>query len=93
MTDTYWNGEPAAAERGTGVMLDSPEFPRFWGREEGLVGQRVPVVKVNYGKQEFYLYNDNGLGWRKVTTGKGLPMYGHQNLDVEDFEPLQNGGD
>lgn len=84
---TYWNGEPCKAERGSGVMLDSPEFPHFWGRAEGLVGTRVPVVKVEYGDQVFYLHNVEDQGWNKVTVGKGSPGWSHANLDVEGYEP------
>lgn len=84
---TYWNFEETPAERGTGVMLDSPEFPKFWGREAGLVGTRVPVVKVTYNGQEFYLYNDHDEGWDKVTRGHGGPQKYHRSLDVDKYVP------
>lgn len=82
---TFWNFEPCKATRGTGVMVDSPEFPQFWGRREGLVGKRLPVVKVEYGDQVFYLDDRDGSGWFKVTVGRGGPGYRHGSLDVEGF--------
>ena len=86
--ETFWNGEPCKAERGTGIMLDSPEHPRFWGRASGLIGQRVPVVRVEYNGQVFYLYDANSLGWHKVTDGQGSPSWSHHSLNVSDFEPV-----
>lgn len=90
--NAYWNGLPTYAVRGTGVVLDSPEFPQFWGRD--LVGQRIPVVRVvldgvNYGGGIAYLDDRDGSGWRKVTEGHGSPAYGHRDLDVRDFRPTE----
>lgn len=82
---TYWNFEECQAEKGTGVMLDSPEFPAFWGRAAGLVGSRVPVVKVTQGDVQFYLYNDHNEGWNKITVGRGGPQYRHRDLAVDNY--------
>lgn len=87
MTKTYWNGEPCEAEQGSGVMLDSPEHPRFWGKAAGLVGQRVPVVRVTYNGQTFYLYDAGSQAWFKITEGKGSPWLSHADLKVSDYEP------
>lgn len=90
--NAYWNGLPTHAVRGTGVVLDCPEFPQFWGRD--LVGQRIPVVRivldgVNYGGGIAYLDDRDGSGWRKVTEGYGSPAYGHRDLDVRDFRSIE----
>jgi len=82
MTDTFWNGEPAVAVRGTGLVQPS-SLPAFWGKD--LTGKRVPVVKVVYGRHTFYLYDDGGAGWAKVTSGHGSPRLGHRNLTVAGF--------
>lgn len=88
----YWNGiEPVKAVRGTAVMLPSPQFPQFWGKTAGLVGQRVPVVQVARGNEVFYLFNEDNEGWRKVTEGRGSPAYRHRDLDVEKFVPDEVG--
>jgi len=84
MSETFWNGEPAVAVRGTGVVQPSPTVPQFWGRH--LIGRRVRVVRVTYGGHITYLYNDLGQGWHKVTKGYGSPRLAHANLSVADFE-------
>lgn len=84
-----WNFEPCIAARGTGVVLDAPTVPVFWARVEGLVGERIPVVQVSYYDQLFYLDDRGGRGWHKLTYGAGSPKFGHANLDVEDFVPIE----
>jgi hypothetical protein len=79
--DTYWNGEPCEARRISCVMADSPEFPRFWGRH--LVGDRVDAVEVRYNGEKFFIYDEHGEGWAKVTTGKGSPSVAHKNMRPE----------
>lgn len=86
--ETFWIGEPATAVRGAGVVAPS-SFPVFWGRD--LIGQRIPVVQVEYGGRRFWLDNRDGSGWAKVTTGHGSPRLGHRNLTVDDFEPAGSG--
>lgn len=83
----YWNGIPIEAVRGTAVVADSPEFPQFWGRTEGVVGKRIPVVMVdldgaNYGGGISYLDNRDEEGWRKIAYGHGSPRYRHKDLDI-----------
>lgn len=93
----YWNGIPVESARGTAVVADSPAFPEFWAKREGIIGQRIPVVMVNldganYGGGITYLDNRNEQGWQKVAYGKGSPRYGHKDLDIEpgSFEPEQS---
>lgn len=86
--DTYWNGLPAPAERGTAVVADRGDFPQYWARHEKIVGQRIDVVRVfldgvNYGGGVEYLDNRDGSGWLKVTEGHGSPTYGHRNVTIE----------
>ena len=78
--ETFWNGEPCKARKVTCVMADSPEFPLFWGRAEKKVGTRVRAVEVDYENKPFYLFDDDGWGWRKVTDGLGSPSWGHKSL-------------
>lgn len=84
----YWNGLPTEVERGTAVVADAPEFPRYWARTEGIVGERIAVVRVvldgvNYGGGTTYLDNREGQGWAKVSTG-GSPRMGHADVAIED---------
>jgi hypothetical protein len=77
---TYWNGEPAQAVRGLAVVADVPEMPLHWAKD--LVGQRIPVVLMDYNSQRFYLDDRDGSGWRKVTAGRGSPRFGHGEIRI-----------
>ncbi|TFI42075.1 hypothetical protein E4P29_18675 [Rhodococcus sp. 1R11] len=80
---TYWNGQETPAVRGTAVVADSGRFPRYWAREENLVGERIEVVLVDYAGDISYLDNRTGFGWYKVTEGHGSPAVGHKNLSIK----------
>lgn len=82
---TYWNGEECIARRGTGVVADAPEFPQYWARTEGIVGQRIPFVRVVYAGSFFDIDDRDGKGWEKVTTRRGSPSCGHRNVKIELF--------
>lgn len=90
----FWNGLPTEIERGTAEVADSRIFPQHWARVEGLVGTRIPVVRVvldgvNYGGGTAYLDDRDGRGYAKVRSG-GSPRMGHADLDIAtgSFEPL-----
>lgn len=94
MTKTYWNGLPTRAIRGTAIVTEAPEFSHYWAKH--LVGQRVAVVRVNFTRSQHgfenstYLYDEDGSGWEKVTTGRGWPNVGHKSVMVIDnsFEAM-----
>ncbi len=77
---TYWNGEEADCRKVTAVMADNSKFPLFWGKH--LVGKTVKAVEVNYCGSTFYLFDDDGEGWWKVTERKGSPSASHSGMDV-----------
>lgn len=87
---TQWNGEPCTATRVMAVVADSGRFPEYWARD--LVGTGRKAVRVEYGGRTFYLDDEDGSGWHKVTHGGG-PGSAHRSLDVEPgtvtprFEP------
>ncbi|MFF2026588.1 MULTISPECIES: hypothetical protein [Bacteria] len=91
MTETFWNGERAPAVRGTAVVADAPEFPQYWARTEGIVGQRIAVVLVSYGDWEYILDNRRGQAWDKVTRGNGSPRYGHADVAIEPNSFVMDG--
>ena len=91
MNRTFWNGEPCNAIRGTAVVADLPEFPQYWARVEGIVGQRIPVVEVSYGDWKYVLDNRFGQGWLKVTKGHGSPQYGHSQVGIEPNSFVMEG--
>ena len=83
----YWNGLPTEVERGTAEVADSPDFPAYWARVEGIVGTRIPVVRVvldgvNYGGGTTYLDDREDRGYRKVMFGGGSPRYGHADVTI-----------
>lgn len=77
---TQWNGEPCQAIRVTAVVKDNRAFPGYWARD--LAGTRRNVVQVLYGGDTFYLDDEDGSGWHKVTHGGG-PRLPHRNLTVD----------
>jgi hypothetical protein len=79
---TFWNGELTPCRKVFVRMASATSFPRFWG--EHLLGKEVPAVEVRYGSYIFYLYDDDGSGWRKVTDGQGSPRWGHREVVVAD---------
>lgn len=89
MTDTRWNGEPCQARRITAIVADTDVFPEYWARP--LAGTRRDIVEVTYGEQTFYLDDENGAGWAKVTSG-GSPRYGHRNIKIEPDSIRPRGG-
>ena len=74
---TYWNGEPAHCRRVI-VRVGTVEKPTWWCA--GLEGTERKAVEVNYYGQKFYLDDENGSAWRKVTLGGGGPEWGHSSL-------------
>lgn len=89
---TYWNGEETIAVRGTAVVADNGRFPHYWAAQEGIVGERIPVVLVDYNHQVSFLDDRTGWGWRKVTEGHGSPSIGHKDVQVkrDSFRPTRH---
>jgi hypothetical protein len=80
---TYWNGEPCKA---TKVVVKVGKSPRdtWWCAK--MEGHQRRAVRVDYGNERFYLDNEDGSGWRKVTDGKGSPQCGHKSLPDDSVE-------
>ena len=80
MAETYWNGEPCEARK---VIVIVGESPRSTWWCAGFAGQQRKAVEVTYaGQPPFYLDNEDGRGWGKVTVGRGSPVYPHSSLPV-----------
>lgn len=77
---THWNGEPAQARKVLVEVGDTGFFAVPWFRQ--YVGQERAAVEVNYGSSTFYIDDEDGSGWEKVTTGLGSPRRRHRSLDV-----------
>ncbi|MEU1478927.1 hypothetical protein [Streptomyces sp. NPDC005760] len=79
MPETRWNGELCTARRITAIVADNGAFPLYWARH--LVGTRRSIVEVTYGSSTFYLDDEDGSGWNKVTHG-GSPHWAHSNITI-----------
>lgn len=77
---TYWNGDRTPAERVRVVVGESPR-PTWWCAP--LAGTEREAVAVTYCGETFYLDNEDGSGWRKVTVYRGSPWAYHASLPVE----------
>lgn len=77
---TWWNGEPARAVKVQFQVGMPPAgtFPQYWAA--GLVGMIMSAVRVEYGGDVFYLADEDGEGWRKVTVGRGSPRWPSASL-------------
>lgn len=73
----YWNGEPCEARRVV-VQVGKAERETHW--HHGLEGQERRAVEVTYHGQVFFLDDEDGSGWEKVTVGLGSPGWGHAQL-------------
>lgn len=81
----YWNGEPAECRR-LFVKVGPSPVSTWWCAP--LVGYRRAAVEVVYGDQRFFLDNEDGSGWFKVTEGRGSPRWSHRSLpDSSEIVP------
>lgn len=78
---TYWNFEPCEARIVRIVVGNSGRFEKPWF--EPYLGTIREAVEVKYGRYTFYIDNQFDNGWRKVTEGRGSPMWGHSSIDAE----------
>jgi hypothetical protein len=82
VTDTFWQGERVDARRVAVIVGDSGRFKRYWAKS--LVGtERVAIEVTPVGREPFYLDDENGAAWRKITVDYGSPLVGHRSLDIE----------
>lgn len=85
--NTYWNGLPTRAIRGTAIVADALQVPLYWARVEGILRTRISVVRVsldgvNMGGGVMYLDDRDNEGWFKVTEGFGSPRYSHKTVHI-----------
>ena len=76
---TFWNGYPAQCRK-VRVVVGKSERPTWWCAP--LEGQDREAVEVHGDGEVFYLDNEDGQGWAKVTVGRGSPQYGHAEMPV-----------
>lgn len=44
--ETFWNGLPCPCRKVTVIVADSGQFPLYWAKGEGILGQRIDAVEV-----------------------------------------------
>ena len=81
--ETFWNGEPTPARRVI-IEVGAPLMPTWWCAS--LEGTRRNAVAVDYYGDRFYLDDEDGTGWHKVTDGHGSPNVGHRSLPDSSVE-------
>lgn len=74
--ETRWNGERCKAERVI-VRVGRSEMPTWWCAD--LEGTERAAVIVHYGAGQFFLDDEDGSGWHKVTHG-GSPRLASRSL-------------
>ena len=87
----YWNGlaakfriviaivGPEPAELKDHIEKSRPGLKRYlWFVP--FIGQHRQVVEVIQDGQTFYMDNEDGSGFRKVTEGRGSPQFGHRSF-------------
>lgn len=74
---TYWNGERTKARKVRVLVGESP-VPTWWCAN--LAGTIRQAVEVTYDGRRFFLDDEDGKGWRKVTEGHGSPSWGSASL-------------
>lgn len=80
MTATYWNGEPCRARRVV-VRVGAAPVPSWWCA--ALIGEERQAVEVRYGPAgPFFLDDEDGSGWWKVTAGHGSPRWSSRSLPL-----------
>ena len=88
--NAWWNGRRCNA-RIVRVIVGHSDYPTWWCAQ--LEGQEREAVEIwaadQAGPQPFYIDNEDGIGWRKVTELKGHPMTFHRSLPVKQvIEPV-----
>lgn len=75
--ETFWNGEPTPARR-VMVNVGESDVSTWWCAS--LAHTIRKAVEVTYGGCVFFLDDEQGDGWRKVTEGHGSPNVSHWSL-------------
>ena len=80
MDDTYWNGQPCRAEKVLVRVAKSPRDTWWCSGLEGAVRKAVAVYYFDDQIVSYFLDDEDGSGWAKVTEGHGSPNWSHRSL-------------
>jgi Fe-S cluster assembly scaffold protein SufB len=80
MLTGYWNGQPTAQFEGVTYEVTHIErTPLHW--QNSLVGTRRQGLRIEYEGHTWYIDNENGEGFYKLTEGKGMWTSGHKSVE------------
>lgn len=79
---TYWNLQRMPCER---VRVIVGEAEAGWWCAK-FKGTERAAVKVTVDGRTFYIDDESGKGWLKVTVGRGSPNVGHLSLPNSSIE-------
>lgn len=82
MDQVWWNGDPAEGRRVRVIVADCETQTDYWARQ--YVNTARDAVEVTYQGRTFYLDDQDGEGYAKVTQGKGAPYWPHRGLCVKE---------
>jgi hypothetical protein len=78
---TYWNDGDECEARRVRIIVGRSGWPGWWA--EHLIGEQRDAVEITYRGDTFYIDDEDGRGWRKVTELKGDAMAPHGDLAAE----------
>lgn len=87
---TKWNGESCKARR---VLIKVGECPFPQGWYMHLVRTEMRAVEIIYGDETFYIADEDGNGWHKITVGLGGPDRGHKSVTCAEVIKERTGSD
>ena len=73
-----WNGKPCQARTVLIELADCPQYQNYWAR--AIVGQERNAVEVTVGDHVFYMDNQDGTGYAKITAGCGMWIFPHREV-------------
>lgn len=81
----FWNGEPCIFYPIEYTVKESNVISHWFNR---FVGQKRQGLKVEYDGGNFFIDNQHGDGYYKLTKGKGSVKCGHKSINFESYTEL-----
>lgn len=78
INSAQWNGKPCRARTVLIELADCPQYQNYWAR--AIVGQECNAVEVTVGDHVFYMDNQDGTGYAKITAGCGMWIFPHREV-------------
>lgn len=85
--DGFWNGEPCKFYAIRYLIQEVLNSPYHW--QNKYIGTYRQIIRVEYGEQFFYIDNEHGSGYYKLTEGEGSPQYPHNSIDLQEDDSLE----